>query len=268
MTFTEPEYWDGVAQAWGDHPRHTLWRAHMDWVYSGLFSGWLPLRPIHSLLKTDLFDEAVGEGLYPALALRAPRLVGLDLSPLVVRQAQSRHLGLVGLAADVRHLPFAAATFDVVLSFSTLDHFESRADLLAALADLYRVLRPGGELLLVLDNLAHPAVALRNALPFALLHRLGLVPYFVGATLGPRTLRRALTRIGFEVPRLGAALHCPRPLSVWLSSWASRRLSLRAQATFLRHLRAYEILGRLPTRYLTGHFLVARAVKPLAGDPA
>jgi SAM-dependent methyltransferase len=234
----------------------------MDAIYESLVSGWLPLRPVRMLLKTDLFDEAVGEGVYPSLNVRARHVVGTDLSIGTIRHAQTHHLGLLAAAGDVRRLPFAGESFDVVLSTSTLDHFQSREDIAVSLAEIFRVLRPGGELLVTLDNLANPTVAVRNALPFGLLRGLGLVPYFVGATLGPRGLRRALGEAGFEVARLGAALHCPRVPSVWLASLLSRRGSLVVQTRFLGALRSFEVLGRLPTRHLTGHFLVARAVKP------
>mgnify|MGYP006138370175 CR=1 FL=1 len=43
--------------------------------------------------------------------------------------------------------------------------------------------------------LINPVVRLRNALPFGLLRRTGLVPYYVGATCGPRRLRDFLGRL-------------------------------------------------------------------------
>ncbi len=126
---------------------------------------------IERLLKTDLFDEALTTGLYPLL-------VGTSASRL-----RRRHL-LFDLASRGRTqrpsasrpgrcalLPFADGAFGGIVSNSTLDHFASTADIVSALAELYRVLRSGGRLLLTLDNLANPVVALRNALPSRLLNR-------------------------------------------------------------------------------------------------
>ena len=92
--------------------------------------------------------------------------------------------------ADVRSLPFADGTFDVVVSNSTLDHFRSRKELIASMRELNRVTRPGGELVLTLDNRANPVVAFRNALPFHWLNRIRVLPYYVGVTCGPRGLRK------------------------------------------------------------------------------
>ena len=72
--------------------------------------------------------------------------MGIDLSVGMLARAR-RHLDPhVGLsAADAERLPFAAATFDVVVSLSS---FHFWADPAAALVELRRVLRPGGRLVL------------------------------------------------------------------------------------------------------------------------
>src|SRR5574341_1753589 len=103
---------------------------------------------------------------------------GIDLSLLTVRAAKLRHHGLKATGADVRHLPFADGVFDVIVSNSTLDHFESSDEIISSLQELHRVLRTGGQLLLTLDNLANPLISLRNVLPFGLLNRLNIVPYY------------------------------------------------------------------------------------------
>ena len=229
-----------------------------------MLEAWLPAEPGARLLKTDLWDEAVGAGLYATLATHARRVVGLDLAATIVTQARAHHPGLLAAAADVRHLPFADGAFDVVLSNSTLDHFHTRAEIAASLRELFRVLRPGGLLLITLDNRANPTVAVRNALPFGLLHRLGLVPYFVGATLGPRGLRGALTSAGFEITRLGALLHCPRALAIRQSARLERGGSPEAQQRFLQRLLRWERLANWPTRFLTGYYVAALARKPAA----
>jgi SAM-dependent methyltransferase len=191
----------------------------------------------------------------------------MDLSATIVQQARAQYRDLRALGADVRHLPFADGAFDLVLSNSTLDHFPTRAEIAESLREIFRVLRPGGELLLTLDNPVNPVVALRNALPFSLLHRMALVPYYVGATLGPRGLNRALREAGFAVGRTGAMLHCPRSLAVRLSSRLERRGSAAAQERLLRLLRGFEGLERWPTRFLTGYYVAVSARKPASGTP-
>jgi SAM-dependent methyltransferase len=253
-----PGYWDGVAHDFGAG-RDTLWRAHSDEVNTRLLRCWLPHRSRRAL-KTDLFDEAVTDGLYPALAERAERVTGIDLSEAAVRAAAARHPGLEALQADVRRLPFGDAEFDALVSTSTLDHFPALGDLLAGVRELHRVLEPGGRLVITLDNRANPVVALRNALPYPLLNRVGLVPYYVGATLGPRGLRRALVETGFDVLEMRAIMHCPRVPAV-VAARVLRRRGERAQRAFLRSLLAWEALGRLPTAPFSGYFIGAKAVR-------
>lgn len=69
-------------------------------------------------------------------------VVGVDMSPASVHAAQAR--GLDVLRGDARRLPFADGTFDLVLSTDAWEHVVED-DLVAA--EAWRVLRPGGRLL-------------------------------------------------------------------------------------------------------------------------
>ncbi len=48
------------------------------------------------------------------------------------------------LAMDARKLDFPSGSFDFVFSFSSIEHFGSRLDAIAALREMFRVLKPGG----------------------------------------------------------------------------------------------------------------------------
>jgi hypothetical protein len=116
-------------------------------------------------------------------------------------------------------------------------------------------------LLLTLDNLANPVIALRSALPFRLLNRLKIVPYFVGATLGPSRLRDHLERLGLMVMEVSAVMHFPRILAMAIIRVMEGHFGLKMQKRFLRLLMAFEHLSRWPTRFLTGYFVVVRTIK-------
>ena len=72
-------------------------------------------------------------------------VVGVDISAEMARLASMRLDG--ALVSDVRQLPFAEASLGGVVAFYSLIHLP-RAELGVALAEIHRVLRPGGRLLL------------------------------------------------------------------------------------------------------------------------
>jgi len=251
-------YWDAVAKEQPEFGTSALWRQHSDAVNSALLKRWLPRR-CDAALKTDLFDEAKGGGLQPLIASRSREVIGIDVSETAVLAARARHPGLQAVRADVRDLPFRDESFDLIVSNSTLDHFSTRSEISSSLRELHRVIRSRGLLIVTLDNRVNPVIALRNALPFPVLRRTGLVPYYVGPTYGPRGLRRALEGAGFRVRELTAVLHCPRALFVRRAGRLDREGSRRSQRAFLRTAGGFERLERFPTRFVSGYFVAALA---------
>jgi SAM-dependent methyltransferase len=244
--------WDAVITGWRPTRSAAFLRSYSDAVNASLVRDWLPsgIR----VLKTDLFDEAVGTGLYPLLRAGTGTTVGIDESAEVVAAAQARYPDLEAQQADVRRTGFPDGSFDAVLSNSTLDHFSSLDDIDAAFLELRRVLVPGGLLLITLDNAQNPLVALRNALPGRLLARLSLVPYPIGASCGHRRLARMLEAAGFAVEQRRAVMHFPRVLARTASV-----LPARSDPAALRAVLAFERFGSLPSRYLTAQFVAALA---------
>lgn len=252
----DPGYWDSVLRDVAAGRLSVLWRGWSDSLNSRIVKQFLPARCAR-LLKTDAFDEAVAGGVYPALTEVADRVVLLDVSSAVLRVA-SRKYNAPLAQADVRRLPFAGASFDAVVSLSTLDHFRSSEQIDRALAELARILKPGGALVITMDNRGNPLIWLRNTLPLGLLRRVGLVPYYVGATLSHKGLARAVRRAGFTVLEECAVLHFPRVLAVALCRVAER---IGGRRLTWRMLSAFEVFGSMPTRNLTGHYVAVRAAK-------
>jgi ubiquinone/menaquinone biosynthesis C-methylase UbiE len=96
----------------------------------------------------DVLEVGCGTGLIlERVAGFARRAVGIDLSPGMLARARDR--GLEVHEADCAALPFDDESFDVVYSFKVLSHVP---DLDRALAEMTRVLRPGGHLVYDLYN--------------------------------------------------------------------------------------------------------------------
>jgi ubiquinone/menaquinone biosynthesis C-methylase UbiE len=104
--------------------------------------------------RGDVLDVAVGTGLNLPHYPPGVRLTGVDLSPVMLAAAAKRAADL-GLSVDLREaqaerLPFDDASFDTVVCTLSLC---SVGDDRAAIGEMYRVLRHGGQLLL-LDHVA------------------------------------------------------------------------------------------------------------------
>lgn len=117
---------------------HTAWEHLTTQVVPPLLDG------VGAGSGTDLLDVASGPGyVAAAAATRGANAMGLDFAPNMVRLAREAHPGVHYRQGDAEALPFDDASFDAVtINFGIL-HFP-HAD--TALAETFRVLRPGGRL--------------------------------------------------------------------------------------------------------------------------
>ncbi len=113
------------------------------------------LRLAGDVTGLKVLDAGCGSGpLTQALRARGAIVSGFDLSPAMVDLARAR----LGADADLRiadlgaHLPYPDDTFDLVVASLSLHYVEDWA---SALAELRRVLTPGGRLAV---SIIHPTV--------------------------------------------------------------------------------------------------------------
>ncbi|HWP47157.1 MAG TPA: class I SAM-dependent methyltransferase [Candidatus Limnocylindrales bacterium] len=261
--YTTQIYWDEVLEEIRCSSPIEIWRAYMRRVYKRLLQDWLPIGNPGRGLKTDLFEEAVSDHhLLPDLG---PGSVGLDHSSAIVQAARHRLLGKDGgslfVVGDLRQIPLKSETVKYILAGSSLDHFPDKADIAKSLAELVRILAPGGILIITLDNPHNPIVWLRNHLPFTWLNRLHLVPYYVGATYNLIEARHQLEALGLIVTHVTAVSHVPRAPAIWLLTLLERLGWKVLEAPMERILDSFESLERWSIRYQTGYYLALRAEK-------
>jgi SAM-dependent methyltransferase len=115
--------------------------------------GWLTALPP----RTRVLDAGCGEGVLVDEFAGALQIEGLDPNYTSDRVR----------AGSILNLPYGDGTFDRALCLDVLEHLEFEQQPVA-LAELFRVLRPGGELLVSIPNLAH----LQSRIHFLLLGRL------------------------------------------------------------------------------------------------
>ena len=102
----------------------------------------------------DVLEIGCGMGTHAGLLAKAgARLTAVDLTSRAV-ETTSRRFETFGLAgkiqiADAEHLQFPDQSFDMVWSWGVIHHSSSME---TCLSEIYRVLRPGGRLLLMVYN--------------------------------------------------------------------------------------------------------------------
>jgi SAM-dependent methyltransferase len=125
-------------------PRERRWRK-----FEGVWELLSAALPCESFL-----DAGCGDGRHlVAVGRSAGRLTGLDISERILATAR-RALEAEGLEADLRQgnleaLPFPDGEFDLVLCTQVIEHLLEPE---RGAAELARVLRPGGRLVLTTDN--------------------------------------------------------------------------------------------------------------------
>lgn len=209
------------------------------------------------LFKTDLWDEAKNTEILRWAAEQGARVAGADIAAATVAQARrvlAAHRPLVA-AGDVRRLPFADGSFDLVYSMGTVEHFQDTA---GAVAEIFRVLRPGGRVILGVPNLLDPFL---RPLLVAVLDRLGRYDYGMEKAYSHRGLRRLAEGAGFRVLAHSGILFLPgwlRMADLWL--YTRRHPLARWTGAAVRPFAA--LYRRFPKVRRHGYLIAVLAEKP------
>lgn len=150
MNLTQPRELHGERAAVRGNPS-LVWRAGQDRRLAMILR-WA-LRPPATRLHRVLVDGC-GVGMYVgALLPYAEQLYGIDIErehlEIAAARVPTAHLQLAAAEA----LPYADAHFDLVLSHEVIEHVQ---DDRAAVAEMARVLKPGGRAILFAPNRLYP----------------------------------------------------------------------------------------------------------------
>ena len=202
----DPALYDDLASTWWDPrgpfaPLHWLARARAEVV------------PDATRARSALLDLACGGGLLaPLIASKGHHHVGVDIGPSMTSLARAH--GVAAVRGDATTLPFAEAAFDVVVAGEIFEHVR---DLRATVAEIGRVLRPGG--VLVCDTLA--ATRRCRFLLVTVGERLPIVPRGVhdpALFVDPARLQRLCAEAGVALD-----VHGLRPSLTEALAWLAHR---------------------------------------------
>ncbi len=127
---------------WSVAPRD--WSQHFETWFMPMYRK--ALDNLGSIKSQLLLDAGCGSGLFTSLAIKAgAQVIGVDAAPGLLEIARQRNPQNNYLEEDLEALPFADDSFHVVTSFNALQYAGSFD---AALKEAYRVLQPGGKLVI------------------------------------------------------------------------------------------------------------------------
>lgn len=202
-TPNDPRQYDELAGEWWK-PRGAF--APLHWLASSRAT----LVPPATRAGSVLVDLACGGGLLaPHVEGRGHRHVGLDVGTSAVRIAGEH--GVATVQGDVCHLPFASGSVDVVVAGEIFEHVRA---LDAMVAEIGRVLRPGGRL--VCDTLADTRRCVFVMVTVG--ERLPMVPRGIhdpSLFVDPRKLRALCSTAGIDLELWGIRPSIPQ-LAAWL----------------------------------------------------
>lgn len=140
-------------------PGDDLWESHAGWWQDGFTDGAdpeyeeqiLPMAAEHLAGAARVLDVGCGEGQVARLALRgdAEVAIGVDPTWAQVEVAAERDGGARYARAAAGALPFSSSSFDAVVACLVFEHIRDVDD---AIAEVGRVLVPGGRFLFFLNH--------------------------------------------------------------------------------------------------------------------
>jgi SAM-dependent methyltransferase len=131
----EVEEYARIAAVEDDH----WWYRNTRALVADVLAPWLPTAEL-------ILDAGCGPGGNGAWLAEHGTVVGVDLSPDALAYVRARRPGTIPTRAGVEALPFADGRFDIALGITLLYAVDDDA---RAMAELARVVRPGGAVVLV-----------------------------------------------------------------------------------------------------------------------
>ncbi len=150
-----------------------------------------------SLIDSDLQNElkvlevGCGTGTFSkGLSQKFKNLICIDISEILLEKARTLYSGICFLNMDIHKTTFPSEYFDLIVGCSVLHHLDWQL----ALKEIYRILKPGGQIRFSEPNLLNPQIFLVKNIPW-LKKKMGDSPDEYAFTA--RKIRRVLNNCGF-----------------------------------------------------------------------
>lgn len=254
-------YWNDVASKMKDSYTDNPFFRYKKQELLGLINLWGKEYLEGKILKTDLYEEALGyDDFLFDLAKNNINVYGIDISSKIValakKKAKDLKVSLHLSVQDVRKLDLKDESFDLIISNSTLDHFP---EIEKALLEIYRTLKKDGVLILTLLNKNNLAIYLLCKIMRIFNRYYG---FYTEKAYSLREIRILTNKVGFEVVGSSTIIHTPPPLPTIINVlYKSRSKILKSISRKL--ISFFKFLGRKSKiiNYFTGYLIAVRAIK-------
>lgn len=148
-------------------------------------------------LKLDLWNEAINTRILKWVSDQGAEVYGMDISHVVSRRAYDNAAADGSdkefVRADIRELPYAENSFDLVYTMGTIEHIDEYRH---AIEEIRRVLKPGGRAIIGVpfkyDIFLRPLLV-------AVLEAFGKYPYAPEKSFSPAELKKDVSDAGLTV---------------------------------------------------------------------
>jgi tRNA (uracil-5-)-methyltransferase TRM9 len=187
---TNREIFDRIAESWYGYRHHTRFGAELEVLARRWHGG-------------RLLNAGCGHGADFLPFKHGFDLYGCDFSIQMLLQAQryavKYDFSVNLIQADLSALPYGDKAFNFAISIAAYHHIRGRENTLAALGQLRRVLKPGGEAFITVWNKLQPSFWLRRKdayLPWKTKEQIYLRYYYL---YDYGQISRLVSRAGFEI---------------------------------------------------------------------
>ncbi|MDO9067653.1 MAG: class I SAM-dependent methyltransferase [Deltaproteobacteria bacterium] len=256
----ENKYWDQVANSVESYYLLPALARYKTRQYLSLLQRW-GLGNKGRVLYTDLYEAALGDPGFFGGPGSASEIFGLDISSSICQKSKARsgeiNNNIRIICSDGRSLAYRDACFDMVVSPSTFDHFPEIEE---ALKECYRILKPGGRLVLALNSGSNPFFKLGVRLAERFKKKEYQTDYFYRAG----QVRSLLSKAGFVTGRQTGIMHVPFGVVTVMEWLAIHKAPACLEKSFIS---LFGLPGRLPHPWplFTGWWVVSEGIKP--GSP-
>jgi len=256
---TLPKIWDNIGIKMRSYPYYignTLAR-YKQREFFRILDKWTR-KEFGCILKTDSFEEAYGnDEITGWLTEYSKNVINLDISYEILKQACLRNKGkeFRAVSADILRMPFKSSTFDLIFSSSTYGYLN---DIEEGLKEAYRILKPGGTLIISINN--------KYGFFFRLIARIFVrfnrVPFFLSKPYSAKRFIELLNSVGFRVTQHEYIVHILPFFNSMISFLDAKNssISMSLLRAIMKLIDKYSV-SRSVFKYLTGWFIVFKALK-------